>query len=54
MNYDTTLSLAKRAVRLYSCDLVPNRANQRAWLRAVQLLGDKWLLAKPQEKVSAS
>jgi len=57
MNYETTLSLAKRAVRLYSCDLVPkaiNRANQRAWLRSVQMLGDKWLLAKPQEKVSAS
>lgn len=53
----STLSLARRAVKLYRCDLVPkaiNRANQRAWLRAVQMLGDRWLLAKPQEKVSTS
>lgn len=45
--------LARRAVRLYSCDLVPqstNKHNRRAWLRAVALLGDKWLLAKPQTK----
>jgi hypothetical protein len=27
-----------------------NRHNQRAWLRSVALLGDKWLLAKPAAK----
>ena len=56
MNYDTTLSLAKRAVRLYSCDLVPkstNRHNQKSWLRSVQMLGDRWLLAKPLTRESA-
>jgi len=45
--------LARRAIRLYSCDLVPqstNRHNQRAWLRSVAMLGDKWLLAKPVQK----
>lgn len=49
----STLALAKRAVRLYRCDLVPkaiNRANQRAWLRSVEMLGEKWLLAKPIQK----
>lgn len=57
MNYDTTISLAKRAVRLYSCDLVPkaiNRANQRAWLRSVQMLGPRWLLAKPLTRETAN
>jgi len=49
------LALAKRAIRLYSYDLAPkaaNRANQRAWLRSVALLGDKWLLCKPVEKLA--
>jgi len=47
------IQLARRAVRLYSYDLAPlhiNKANRRAWLRSVQLLGDKWLLAKPIQK----
>lgn len=51
-----TMTLARRAVRLYNCDLVPkaiNRANQRAWLRSVALLGDRWLLAKPVAKQEA-
>ena len=58
MNYDTTrtsLQMAKRAIRLYSCDLAPktvNRHNQRSWLRSVQMLGDRWLLAKPIAKES--
>ena len=45
--------LARRAIRLYSYDLAPksvNRHNQRSWLRMVQLLGDKWLIAKPASK----
>lgn len=53
----SSLSLARRAVRLYRCDLVPkatNRHNQKSWLRSVEMLGEKWLLAKPQQKVSTS
>ena len=28
-----------------------NRYNQRAWVRAIRILGDKWVLAKYQEKL---
>lgn len=28
-----------------------NRHNQRAWIRSVRLLGDKWLLKKFVERV---
>lgn len=31
-----------------------NRHNQRAWVRSVRLLGDKWLLAKPISRKEAS
>jgi hypothetical protein len=34
-------------------DLAPRhiqRHNVRAWARAVRLLGDKWLIAKPLER----
>ena len=47
------IQLARRAVRLYSYDLAPlhiNKANRRKWLRAVEMLGPKWLLAKPVQK----
>jgi len=27
-----------------------NRANQRKWVKAVRLLGDKWLLAQHNER----
>ena len=46
-------ALARKAIKLYSYDLVPksiNRHNQREWIRAVLQLGDKWLLAKPIQK----
>ena len=49
------LALAKRAIRLYSNAFVPkalNRFNQRFWLRSVALLGDRWLLARPQGRQS--
>lgn len=29
-----------------------DRHNQRAWVRAIRMLGNKWLLAKPMEKTS--
>jgi len=41
--------LLRQAIRLWSNPLVPKdvqRHNQRAWLRSVQMLGDKWLLAR--------
>lgn len=46
--------LLRMAVRLYSNPLVPkeiNRHNQRAWLRSIAFLGDRWLLAKKVERV---
>jgi|GEM_PF-3456259 len=52
----TQISLAKRAIRLYSNVLVPkalNRFNQRSWLRSVALLGPRWLLAVPLKRISA-
>ena len=27
-----------------------NRHNQRAWIRSIRFLGDKWLLAKPVQR----
>ena len=50
------LELARRAVRLYSTDYVPlrtNKHNRRAWLRSVEMLGNKWLLATPVNRVVA-
>ena len=46
----TDPQLKRHAVRLYSCDLAPlsvNKHNRRSWYRSVQMLGDKWRLAKP-------
>ena len=42
--------LKRRAVRLFNTDYVPlrtNKFNRRAWLRSVEMLGNKWLLAVP-------
>jgi hypothetical protein len=47
------IALMRRAVRLYCSEYVSrevNRANRIAWLRAVERLGDKWLLAQPVER----
>lgn len=44
------IQLGRRAIRLYSAPwatLSTNKFNRRSWLRSVQMLGDKWLLAKP-------
>jgi len=46
----SNLSLAKRAIRLYSNELVPkavNRYNQKSWMRSVIWLGPRWILAIP-------
>jgi uncharacterized phage protein gp47/JayE len=51
----TTKHLMRRARELYNVDYVPahiNRANQRAWVRAVIGLGNKWLLSQPQGKLT--
>jgi hypothetical protein len=43
----------KRVRRLYNTVDIPrelNRANQRKWVTAVRMLGDKWLLAQPVER----
>jgi len=40
--------------RLFSNPLAPdstNRHNQRAWIKSVRMLGDKWLLAKQVGKL---
>ena len=43
----------KTVRRLFNVDYVSreqNRHNQRAWVRSVRFLGDKWLLANHVEK----
>jgi hypothetical protein len=43
----------RQAINLWKVPSVPRhtqRHNQRQWLRMVELLGDKWLLAKPIER----
>lgn len=46
--------LLRMAVRLYNNPHVPkeiNRHNQRQWLKSIEFLGDRWLLAKQVERV---
>jgi hypothetical protein len=53
-NNVTKMQLAKHALRLWNVPHVPreaNRSNARKWLRAVERLGDKWLLAKKVGRV---
>ena len=43
----------KKVRKLFNVDYVPahqNRHNQRAWVRSVRILGDRWLLSKQVEK----
>jgi len=43
----------RQAIRLWKTTGVPKhtqRHNQRAWLRMVNLLGDKWLVNRPRAK----
>ena len=45
------LSMARR---LFQIDGVPShtqRHNIRSWVRSVRYLGDKWLIAKPIDKL---
>ena len=43
----------KTVRRLFNVDYVSkeqNRHNQRAWVRSVRILGDRWLLSQKVEK----
>ena len=43
----------KTVRRLFNVDYVPkaqNRHNQRAWVRSVRILGDRWVLYRHVEK----
>lgn len=43
-----------RARQHFNCaDVKTNRHNQKAWVRSIRFLGDKWLLAAPIVKRSA-
>lgn len=44
-----------RVRRLWNSPFVPtevNRRNQRAWIRSIRLLGDRWLLAQHVGRVT--
>jgi hypothetical protein len=48
------LQLVKHALRLWNVPHVPrevNRSNARKWLRSVELLGERWLLAKKVQRL---
>lgn len=50
----TIYQLKRKAIKLWTVPNVPkhiNRHNQRAWLASVIRLGDKWLLARPLDRV---
>ncbi len=49
------ITLLRRARRHFNCEFVSrdiNRANQRKWIKAIRMLGDKWLIARPMERRS--
>jgi hypothetical protein len=48
-------NMLTRARAHFNCaDRQTNRYNQRAWVRSIRFLGDKWLLATPINKRSAA
>lgn len=51
----TKTQLIKQALKLWNVKHVSretNRANARKWLKAVEMLGDKWLLAKKVGRIT--
>jgi hypothetical protein len=49
-----TLKLCKKALRLFNnqdASKETNRHNARKWLKAVEFLGDKWILANQIQKL---
>jgi hypothetical protein len=50
----TRVQLIKHALKLWNVPHVPreiNRANARKWVKSVERLGDRWLLAKKVGKL---
>ena len=50
----TTRELVRRAHNLFNVPYVPTstqRHNRHQWVRSVQRLGDKWLLAKNIKRI---
>ena len=48
-----TLTLAKKAVKMFSNPAhskETQRHNIRAWLRSVDMLGSRWVIAEPRTK----
>jgi hypothetical protein len=55
VNLKPTIAALRMAVRNWNSEYVSrevNKANRIAWLRAVAMLGDKWVLAQPVERRS--
>ena len=50
----TTLTLARQAIRLYPRNKYTTRhavnTLRRGWIRQIQYLGDKWILAVPVKR----
>lgn len=47
------MKLIRRAIKNFPTTIAGKttaRSNQRKWLRSVELLGDKWILAKKVER----
>ena len=47
--------LVKKAQKLWSVDYLPkeiNHYNRKAWIKAVERVGDKWLLLKKIERLA--
>ena len=49
------ITLLTRVRKHFSCGTARiDRANRRAWVRSVRLLGEKWLLAKPVSRLESA
>jgi hypothetical protein len=46
----TALSMARRLFQVAGVPTSTQRHNMRSWVLSVRHLGDKWLIAKPQER----
>lgn len=49
----TRMQLTRQALKLWNNPIAPrelNRYNQRAWIAAVERLGDKWIVLKKVQR----
>jgi hypothetical protein len=46
----TALQMARRLFIVQGVPTSTQRHNIRSWVRSVRYLGDKWLIANPQER----